>query len=74
VTGAGRAALHIGTVAERIQGLRAARGLSVLLVEQNLDFIRALSDRALLIQRGRIVRGLPAAGLADPAPEHEFTA
>ena len=28
----------------------------MLLVEQNLDFIRALSERVLLIQRGRIVR------------------
>ena len=62
----------VQAMAERIRGLRAARGLSVLLVEQNLDFIRALSDRVLLIQRGRIVRELPAAGLDDPALEHEF--
>jgi urea ABC transporter ATP-binding protein UrtE len=62
----------VQAVAERIRALRAARGLAVLLVEQNLDFIRALSDRVLLIQRGRIVRELPAAGLGDPALEHEF--
>ena len=62
----------VQAMAERVRGLRAARGLSVLLVEQNLDFIRALSDRVLLIQRGRIVRELPAAGLDDPALEHEF--
>ena len=62
----------VQAMAERVRGLRAARGLSVLLVEQNLDFIRALSDRVLLIHRGRIVRELPAAGLDDPALEHEF--
>ena len=62
----------VQAMAERIRGLRAARGLSVLLVEQNLDFIRALSDRVLLIHRGRIVRELPAAGMNDPALEHEF--
>ena len=62
----------VQAMAERIRGLRAARGLSVLLVEQNLDFIRALSDRVLLIHRGRIVRELPAAGMDDPALEHEF--
>ncbi|GAA0588790.1 ABC transporter ATP-binding protein [Craurococcus roseus] len=62
----------VQAMAERIGGLRAARGLSVLLVEQNLDFIRALSDRVLLIHRGRIVRELPAAGMEDPALEHEF--
>ena len=39
---------------------------------RNLDLPRALSDRVLLIQRGRIVRELPAAGSDDPALEHEF--
>ena len=62
----------VQAMAERIRGLRATRGLAVLLVEQNLDFIRALSDRVLLIQRGRIMRELPAAALDDPALEHEF--
>ena len=62
----------VQAMAERIRALRAARGLAVLLVEPNLDFIRALSDRALLIQRGRIVRELDTAGLDDPALEHEF--
>lgn len=62
----------VQAMAGRIRALRAARGLAVLLVEQNLDFIRALSDRVLLIQRGRIVREVPAAGLDDPALEHEF--
>ena len=63
----------VQAMAERIRGLRATRGLAVLLVEQNLDFIRALSDRVLLIQRGRIMRELPAAALDDPALEHEFS-
>jgi len=62
----------VQAMAERIRALRAARGLAVLLVEQNLDFIRALSDRVLLIQRGRIVRELPVAGLDDAALQQEF--
>lgn len=62
----------VQAMAERIRTLRASRGLAVLLVEQNLDFIRALSDRVLLLQRGRIVRELPAAALSDAALEHEF--
>ena len=41
-------------------------------MEKDADLIRALSGRVLLIQRGRIVRELPAAGLNDPALEHEF--
>ena len=57
---------------ERIGDLRAARGLAVLLVEQNLDFIRGLADRVLLIHRGRIVRELDRAAIADPSLEQEF--
>ncbi len=62
----------VQAMAKRIRALRATRGLAVLLVEQNLDFIRALSDRVLLIQRGRIVRELPVAELDDAALQHEF--
>ncbi len=43
----------------------------VLLMEKDVDLIRVLSGRVLLIQRGRIVRELPAAGPDDPALEHE---
>jgi urea ABC transporter ATP-binding protein UrtE len=57
---------------ERIGELRRRRGLAVLLVEQNLDFIRGLADRVLLIHRGRIVRELDRAAIADPSLEQEF--
>ena len=62
----------VHAMAARICGLRESRGLAVLPVEQNPDFIRALLDRALLVQRGRIVRKLPADQLDDPALEREF--
>ncbi|MBL6080615.1 ABC transporter ATP-binding protein [Belnapia sp. T18] len=58
-------------IIERIHALRR-RGLSVLLVEQNLDFIQALADRILLIQRGRITREIPPTALGDPALVQEF--
>jgi branched-chain amino acid transport system ATP-binding protein len=57
---------------ERIRELRHRRGLAVLLVEQNLDFIRGLADRVLLIHRGRIGRELSAEAARDPSLEHEF--
>ncbi len=57
---------------ERIGTLRRSRGLSVLLVEQNLDFIRALADRVLLIHRGRIVREIPHDAIGDPSLDQEF--
>jgi branched-chain amino acid transport system ATP-binding protein len=37
----------------------------VLVVEQNLDFVHALADRVLLIQRGRIAREIPPEALGD---------
>ena len=62
----------IETIAEKLAELRTARGLTVILVEQNLDFIKALSDRVLVIQKGRIVRELAPAQLDDPALLTEF--
>ena len=62
----------VEAIVERIGHLRAVRGLAVLLVEQNLDFIRGLAERVLVIHRGRIVRELDRDAVRDPALEHEF--
>ena len=62
----------IEEIVERLRALRARRGLTIVLVEQNLDFIRALSERVLIIQKGRITRALTAEHLADPDLVHEF--
>src|SRR5258707_728119 len=56
----------IEEIIDILHGLRAKRGLTVVLVEQNLDFIRRLSDRVLIIQKGRITSEVPPAHLADP--------
>ena len=42
----------IDEIGETLLRLREGRGLSILLVEQNLDFISELSDRVLVIERG----------------------
>jgi branched-chain amino acid transport system ATP-binding protein len=57
---------------ERFGTLRRKRGLAVLLVEQNLDFLRACADRVLMIHRGRIGRELSRDALRDPALDQEF--
>lgn len=62
----------VAAMVQRIGELRRSRGLAVLLVEQNLDFIRGLADRVLLIHRGRIVRELSRAAINDPSLEQEF--
>ncbi len=43
-----------------------------MLVEQNLDFIRRLSDRVLIIQKGRIIGEMAPDQLADPELVAEF--
>ncbi len=64
----------VAAMIERLHDLRARRGLTILLVEQNLDFIQGLADRALLIYRGEIGREIPRAALADPNLVEEFIA
>ena len=44
----------------------------MVLVEQNLDFIASLSDRILLIQKGRITREVSPGNLQDPDLIGEF--
>lgn len=39
-----------------LRALQRRHELSIVLVEQNLDFLRALSDRIVVLEKGRIVR------------------
>jgi ABC-type branched-subunit amino acid transport system ATPase component len=49
-----------------VRALRAA-GLAVLLVEHTMEAIRALCDRCVVMNAGRVIaQGTPAAVLADP--------
>ncbi|MGJ4925586.1 ABC transporter ATP-binding protein [Bradyrhizobium sp. HKCCYLS2038] len=41
-------------ILEILIGLHRHQGLAIIVVEQNLDFVRRLSDRVLLIEKGRI--------------------
>lgn len=59
-------------MADTLHRLRAEIGLSILLVEQNFDFIAALSDHVLVLERGRIVGALSRADLGDAAKVDEF--
>jgi branched-chain amino acid transport system ATP-binding protein len=55
----------IQQIAENLAALRANRGLTVVLVEQNLDFVAALSNRVLIIQKGAILRELAPGRLRE---------
>ncbi|HEX4766767.1 MAG TPA: ABC transporter ATP-binding protein [Lichenihabitans sp.] len=62
----------IEEIVEQLKAMRARRGLTVLLVEQNVDFIKALSDRVLLIQKGVITREFAAGRVSDAAAMGDF--
>lgn len=62
----------IDEIVDLLQALRKRAGLSIVLVEQNLDFIHALSDRVLIIHRGEITQTLEPDHLADPEVVSEF--
>ena len=55
----------IEEIIETLLGLKARWGITMILVEQNLDFITSLSDRVLTIQKGRITGEIAAADLAN---------
>ncbi len=63
----------IDEIIELLKDLNKKRGLTIVLVEQNLDFIRELSDRVLLLQKGAITGEMSGSDAADPALIEEFT-
>lgn len=62
----------VDDIGELLQKLRDERGISIVLVEQNLEFITELSDRILLLQKG-VVTGEVDTASQDAALIDEFT-
>ena len=62
----------IDEIVETLQRLRDKSGLTMILVEQNLDFIAALSQRVLIIQKGAITREVQPSELGDADLVGEF--
>jgi branched-chain amino acid transport system ATP-binding protein len=62
----------IDEIVEILQQLRDKTGLTMILVEQNLDFIAALSRRILIIQKGTITREVKPDDLGDASLVGEF--
>ncbi|MGI9487787.1 MAG: amidase [Geminicoccaceae bacterium] len=63
----------VDAIIELLKELREERGLSILLVEQNLDFITELSDRVLLLQKGEITGEVAGSEATNPTLIAEFT-
>lgn len=62
----------IEQIAENLAELRASRRLTVVLVEQNLDFVAVLSNRVLIIQKGAILQELDPGRLREAEVIDEF--
>ena len=62
----------IEEIVDILQRLREKSGLTMILVEQNLDFIAALSKRILIIQKGAITREVRPEDLGDASLVGEF--
>ncbi|MCY4005227.1 MAG: amidase [Rhodobacteraceae bacterium] len=62
----------IEELVETLLYIRKKRGLTILLVEQNFDFIADLSDRVLVLERGRITGELARSELGDQSKVDAF--
>ena len=62
----------IDEIVETLQRLKDNSGLTMILVEQNLDFIAALSQRILVIQKGRITQEVKPDDLHQASLVGEF--
>ena len=63
----------IDEIAETLASLRDRMRLTIVLVEQNLDFIAAVSQRVVVIKRGQIGAEIPRDHLGDLAIMSEYT-
>ena len=63
----------IDEISETLLRIRADSGLSILLVEQNFDFLVGLADRLLVLERGEVRAEVTGAEAKNPAFLAEFT-
>jgi len=63
----------IDEIAETLVALRQRLQLTIVLVEQNLEFIAAVSQRVLVIKRGQIGEEIPREHLGDLAIMSQYT-
>ena len=63
----------VDRIIELLRDLNRRNGVTVVMVEQNLDFITELSHRVLLLQKGVISGEVQGSDATDPALIEEFT-
>ena len=61
-------------IGQIIRRLRDEQGLTVVIVEQNLDLIQAVADRCIVMDKGTVVAQLAKEGIADPDVARRYLA
>jgi urea ABC transporter ATP-binding protein UrtE len=63
----------VDQIARHVRRINEERGITVVIVEQNLQFATKIAEHAYLMDKGRVVRDLPADDLlADRDLQHEY--
>ncbi len=62
----------IDLLVEVFRSIHAQRRATIILVEQNLDFVAAMSKRVLIIRKGTFTQELDPSHLGDPGVVGEF--
>lgn len=62
----------VDEIAEILSGLHKSRGITLIIVEQDLEFVAELASRVLIIQKGRIIKELAPDRLDDRDIVNEF--
>ena len=55
----------VDQIADTVRALHEKRAISVVLVEQNLDFVARLATRAYVVDKGQVVGEFPASEILD---------
>jgi len=61
-------------IAEVVLELNRARGIAVLVVEQNLDLVYMIADRCVVMEKGALVAELSPEALAEPETAKRYLA
>jgi urea ABC transporter ATP-binding protein UrtE len=63
----------VAEIATLVARIAREKAIAVLVVEQNLDFVASVAKHVQVIDRGRIVAGLPVADLvSDETLQHQY--
>lgn len=63
----------VDQIARNVRRINEEQGVTVLIVEQNLEFAMKVADQASIMDKGRVVRSLPAVELmSDRELQHEY--